>query len=178
MTLDPTITQEFALTGIHGERRWFVEPFATSASIDLLSRCLDVCIGGGSRTLDQILSGDAQSIGMAAFFAGLGGLPARFVAAGGSDLLFDLLAKTEVEDPTMTSKKGRARASLASRNVFDQVGRGNLAEVLKAARKVVEVNWGPLYGEIMGALTALSAPGKSDSPASETETPTSPIAAA
>ncbi|MEE9481210.1 MAG: hypothetical protein V3V34_11805 [Kiloniellales bacterium] len=171
MTLDPTITKEIALKGIHGERRWFVEPFGTTDSVNLLSRCLDVCIGGGSRTLDQILSGDAQSIGMAAFFAGLGGLPARFVAAGGADLLFELLAMTEVEDPTMKSKKGRVRISLASRNIFDQVGRGNLAEVLKAAKHVVEVNWGPLFAEILDGLTALSATGKADSTDSEPETP-------
>lgn len=178
MTLDPTITQEIALTGIHGERRWFVEPFNTTDSIDLLSRCLDVCIGGGSRTLDQVLAGDAQSIGMAAFFAGLGGLPARFIAAGGAGLLFDLMAKTEVEDPTMTSKAGRVRVSLAKQLIFDQVGRGNLAEVLKAARHVVEVNWGPLFAEILQGLTSLSATGKADSPGSENEIPTSQSAAA
>jgi len=178
MTLDPTIAQEVALKGIHGERRWFVEPFGTTDSVNLLSRCLDVCIGGGSRTLDQILSGDAKSIGIAAFFAGLGGLPTRFIAAGGADLLFDLLQNTEVEDPTMTSKKGRVRVSLSSRNIFDQVGRGNLAEILKAASRVVEVNWGPLFAEILGYLTGLSKIGKGDSPDSESEIPISKTAAA
>lgn len=178
MTLDPSITKEKVLSGIHGERRWFTEPFKTSASIDLLSEILDVAIGGGSRTLDQILGGSADAIGIAALFAGLGGLPRRFIEAGGSELLKRLLGNTEVEDPSIASKKGRARASLANDLHFEQAGRGNLAEVIKAAKWVIEVNYGPLGKEIIDSLGALSMTGGEARPDSESLTPSSESAAA
>lgn len=178
MILDPSITQDTVLTGIHGERRWFCEPFKTSQSINLLSAVLDVAIGGGSRTLDQILEGSADAIGIGALFAGLGGLPSRFLAAGGAELLQKLLVNTQVEDPSVMTKKGRARISLATDLHFEQVGQGNLGEVIKAAGWVCEVNWGPLGREIISYLEGLSSTGGTEQPDSESQIPSSESAAA
>lgn len=178
MTLDPSITQETGITGIHGERRWFCEPFMTTESANLLSEVMDVAIGGGSRTLDQILDMATDSIGPGAFFAGLGELPRRFLTAGGGELLRRLLARCEVEDPSITSKAGRARKSLADNQHFEAVGQGNLGEPIKAAVWVCEVNWGPLFAELMAYLAALSKRGGAEQPDSESPTTSSESAAA
>ena len=178
MTLDPSITKEKVLTGIHGERRWFCEPFMTDEATDLLSEVLDVAVGGGSRTLDQILDMPSGAIGAGAFFSSLGGLPRRFLGAGGSVLLKRLLSRCEVEDPSVVGRSGRARKSLALDLHFQKAGQGNIGEVFRAAYWVCEVNWGPLFAEITGLLGALSTSGGQAQPDSESQIPSSEIAAA
>lgn len=148
------------------EHEWSCEPFGTRRAVDMLSRVAQIVIGGDGRNLDQLLDQDLGQLqttfaagGIGGLLSSLTGVPARLLAAGGGKFLHELLRDCR---RSSTDNRGvRTHIKLADPVIFDNIGRGNIGEILRAVWWVLGVNYGPLFEGGITALSALSASGAS-----------------
>lgn len=146
------------------EHEWTCEPFGTRRAVDMLSRVVQIVLGGDSRNLDQILDQDVPALretfaagGVGGLLGGLSGAPARLLEAGGGAFVHELLRDCRRSGRDV--RGNLTNTKLADAMVFDAVGRGNLGEILRAVWWVLGVNYGPLFEAGLTGLSALSASG-------------------
>ena len=139
------------------DHEWVCTPFGTLAAVSHLARLMDIVLGGDAgRNLDSILDGDVSRLRDVVQSGGilglLGGVPRRLLDAGGGEVLVDLLSECRRD-------AGNGKYVPMDRSAIDTVGRGNLPEILAAARWVVEVNYGPLWRAAIAGLQGVLSDG-------------------